>query len=312
MRVALAGSGRLAANLLRGLEAHGHELVALIADGRQTRGRARTRARWAARLLGGGVMGLAARRGLPIVYIDKMTAEELAPLRASAPDLILVGGFGIILKPPVIELPRLGCINSHSSLLPRHRGPNPFSAAILSGDTETGVTFHVIDPGIDTGDILAQERIPLTSKDTLLTVYKRTSQKAGEMIGPLLDHIEAEGVHGTPQDTALATYEKRPTAADAWLDWGAPAEVLDRKVRALSPSPLPRFTRNGHAVFVLRAKADPEPVEAAPGTVVAARPQLRIATGAGTLTIFAAFTLAPVPGLWPGFFVRFQPGDRLE
>ena len=315
MRVALAGSGQLAACLMQPILQSRHELAALVQNGRATKGFQRRLHPFLGRVFGGtiSVTGQARRRGIPIVWIDKMSPDELAPLRERAPDLLLVGGFSIILKPPILNLPRLGCVNTHSSLLPRHRGPNPFTAAILAGDEETGVTFHVMDEGIDTGDILEQRRMPIYDDDTAGNLYRRASQLAGDHIVALLDRIEREGrLKGEPQPAEGATYEKLPKPEDTFLDWIEPAEALHRKVRALYPLMRARFLFRGHVVSVLRAAYDDSPVDAPPGTVLANRPSVAIATGRGTLYIVNAYTLFPMPSRWPSFFGRPEVGEVLE
>jgi methionyl-tRNA formyltransferase len=178
MRIALAGSGLLAGKMLEAVRDSSHEVVAIIQNGRKTKG---WRRRYQTSRLGAFLyqrpwLARARREGLPIVYIDKMTENELAPLKALELDLVLVGGFSIILKKPLLELPRIGCINTHSSLLPKHRGPNPFSAVILVGESETGVTFHAMDEDIDTGGIIEQHRIPLKPTQCAVDVFRIASR----------------------------------------------------------------------------------------------------------------------------------------
>ena len=200
---------------------------------------------------------IARRHGIPLFFIDKMTEDELAPLRALDPDLILVGGFAIILKKPILDLPKLGCVNTHSSLLPKHRGPNPFAAVLLAGDTETGVTFHVMDEAIDTGDIVAQFPIPVEDNWYALDLHRATSELAGEHVVEVLDKIEAEGLHGTPQDPALATYDKKLTTEQTAIDWAQPAADIVRLIRAGYPMTMARFRYGDRVIFAHFADVDP-------------------------------------------------------
>ncbi|MBI3119520.1 MAG: methionyl-tRNA formyltransferase [Candidatus Hydrogenedentes bacterium] len=314
MRIALAGTGRLGVSLLMPLVKSSHEVVAIVQDGRRLKGLRRWAAPVAGQVLGGeqSVAGRARALGIPIVWIAKMTPEELAPLRALGIDLLLVGGFSIILKKPLLELPRVGCLNTHSSLLPRHRGPNPFYAVILAGDAESGVTFHEMEEGIDTGPIVEQVRFPMSPRDTVLTVYQRACAVAGEHVVAVVDRVARDGLHGTPQDPALANYVKKPTIDDSWLDWSRPAIELDRQVRALSPSPMPRFKYKGRIVRVGRTEFDPALVDAAPGTVVGSRVVVRVATGQGALTLRVAFCTWPVPWIWPAPWGRPVVGEVLR
>ena len=142
MRVAFAGTGLMGVQLLMAIVESSHEVVAVVQNGRKTQGLSRRLNPTAASvfLSGSNVAGAAKRLRIPIVWIDRMEAPELAPLHELAPDLLLVGGFGIILKAPLLSLPTLGCLNCHPSLLPRHRGPNPFAAVVLAGEVAgTGV-----------------------------------------------------------------------------------------------------------------------------------------------------------------------------
>lgn len=313
MRIALAGSGTLSVNMLEPLLESKHEVVAAILDGRDTKGYRRVLEPVFARYFRGAFSlgGRARKHGIPIYYIDRMTEAELAPLRALAIDVLLVGGFGVILKKPLLDLPARGCVNTHSSLLPRHRGPNPFSAAILAGDTESGVSFHWMEEGIDTGPVIAQHAIPLTGKSTMLGLYREACELAGRTVVDVMDRIEAGTAEALPQDESQASYEKKLTVAASWIDWTMSAEAIDRQVRGMSPQPYVRFHWRGRLVLVHLVSFDPAPVEAAPGTVLANRPLLKIATGEGTITLRVAFRRKPVPWLWPGAGRRPAVGEVL-
>jgi methionyl-tRNA formyltransferase len=313
MRIAIVGSGTLSVKMLQPLVASRHQVVAAILDGRETRGLRRRLAPVFARYFRGAfsLSGRAHKFGIPTFYVDTMTPEELAPLAALDIDLILVGGFSIILKRPLLDLPRIGCVNTHSSLLPRHRGPNPFSAAILAGDSESGVTFHWMDEGIDSGAILAQHPIPLDGNATMLGLYRDACNLAGQKVVALMDQIEAGTAVATPQDESQANYEKRRQVADSWIEWSSSAEAIDRQVRGMSPQPYVRFRWRKHVILVHRVTIDPAPTDAAPGTVLANRPLVKVATGHGAVTLRVAFRQKPFPWIWPGFGSRPDLGEVL-
>jgi methionyl-tRNA formyltransferase len=300
-------------SLIEPLHESQHEIVAILQDGRRTRGLRRTLDPWMARAVNSRMSpsAYALRQGLPLIWLDKMTPEELAPLAAAKPDILLVGGFGIIIKPPLLELPRIGCVNCHSSLLPKHRGPNPFAWCLLTGETRTGATFHVMDPGIDTGDILDQTAFDITKEDTTLSIYRRACDQTRMRVVDVMDQVERDGLRGTPQDATLATYEKAPTAKEALLDWRKPAEELDRIVRALMPSPAPRFQHKGQTVYVFRLYPCEKPVDAPPGVVLSRHAGVTVATGAGSVRITAAFLKRPFPWLWPAPWHAPQVGEQL-
>ncbi len=311
MRIALVGSGTLSVRMLTPLLASQHEIVAVLLDGRNTKGYRRWLGPVLARYFRGSFSlgGQAWKHNIPIHYIDRMTKEEVAPLQELNLDLILVGGFSLILKKPLLDLPAKGCLNTHSSLLPRHRGPNPFSAAILGQDEETGVTFHWMDEGIDTGDIVAQFPLALTEKSTMLGVYREACNLAGQEVVGVVDSIADGSAISVPQDVRQASYEKKPRTEDAWIDWEQSAEEIDRQVRGMSPQPCVRFLWRKCLVFVHRVNYDPTPVDAAPGTIIENRPLVKVATGKGTLTLRVAFRQKPIPWLWPGLGKRPEVGD---
>lgn len=312
MRIAIAASGRLGATVTRPLLQTRHEVVALIQDGRQTKGIWRPINRLFSYLGGAdNMLAIARRNRMRVVYIDKMTETELAPLSALNIDLLLVSGFAIILKKPLLDLPRIGCINMHSSLLPRHRGPNPFSAAIVQGDTHTGVTFHVMEEGIDTGDILDQTTFEIGPRDEMMTVYKKACEIAGKRIAEVIDYVDQHGLTGTPQDPALATYDPKLTDKDAWIDWGKSAVEIDRMVRGFSPATMPRFRFKDDTIYLAKSTPHPEPVEALPGTVISCDRAPRIATGEGSIDLNVAFCRKPIPWVWPSPLSRPITGERL-
>ncbi|MBX7256212.1 MAG: methionyl-tRNA formyltransferase [Candidatus Hydrogenedentes bacterium] len=312
MRIAVAGGGYLASQILEAVLHSNHELVALIQDARRYRGVKR----YLGPMVGAffpkrEVSGVALRKRIPIVFIDKMTEDELAPLRELKLDLILVCGFAIILKKPLLDLPAIGCVNCHSSLLPRHRGPNPFTAAILANEKETGITFHVVSEGIDTGDILKQYAFPISGTDTAGSIHRRASDLASEKMAEVLSYIEQNGLKGCPQHSENATYDKRLTPSELCIDWTCPADMIERKVRACFPFTIARTKYKGRTVYLSRVRMSSKHIEAQPGEVIENIPQLRVGTGKGVVIIEIAHTLRPIPWFWPRLLRRPQIGERL-
>lgn len=313
MRVAIAGSGGLALSAILPLLDSHHEVVAFLQNGRRTRGMQRVLNPMLSLspAASGGVVRMGWRRGIPTVWLDRMDVRELEPLRRLEPDVIVVAGFGIILKPTLLELPRLGCVNVHPSLLPRHRGPNPFVAVVLAGDRDSGVSFHQMNTGIDTGPLLAQFPFPLGPRETAATVYGKTCAAAGEHVVDVLDALERGDLTPQAQDESLATYDPRPADTARELDWNRSAACLDRQVRAFSAFSPAWFRVGRRAIHLIAAHADHRPVSAPPGTVVHVHPWLRVATGDGSLRVVHAVE-ALLPSLrWPTRWTRLRPGDRL-
>ncbi|HOZ47877.1 MAG TPA: methionyl-tRNA formyltransferase [Candidatus Hydrogenedentes bacterium] len=313
MRIAVAGSGQLATGIMDALRESSHQVVAVVLNGRVTKGVFRRILPMYMGVLGGGrtTPGYAYRAGLPVVWIDRM-AEDLEPLRAFAPDVLLVAGFSVILKRPILDLPRIGCVNVHSSLLPKHRGPNPFCWALLDGDRRAGVTFHIMDEGIDTGDIIEQVAFDIEPDDTALDVYNRASAAAADRIVEVMDRVESEGLRGTPQDPAVASYDRKLTAEDAFIDWSQPAVEIARRARAFYPMLLPRFRFRGRIVRLSRFWCDESLADAAPGTALNRRRPIRVATGRGVFVVDLAHSARPLPWLWPAPWTRPRLGEKLE
>ncbi len=176
--------------------------------------------------------------GLPVFQPEKLSLpgvfEELAALQ---PDIIVVVAFGQILRTNVLKLPRLGCVNIHSSLLPRWRGAAPIQWAILSGDQESGIsTMHLVEK-LDAGDVLLQEKTPISADDTAGTLHDRLAQIGARLIVPTLKGLDSGELKGQKQDESQITYASKLTKEMEAINPALEAVVLDRRVRALNPWP---------------------------------------------------------------------------
>lgn len=231
--------------------------------------------------------------GVPVLQPAKIrhAVDELAALRA---DVAVVVAYGQILSRAVLDAPRLGCLNIHASLLPRHRGASPIQAAIREGDAETGVTIMFMDEGLDTGDILLMDRLPVQCDDTGGTLHDKLAAMAPTSLARALDLLEQDAAPRQPQENALATYAGKLTREDGRIDWLQGADRIERTIRAYSPWPgtfclLPADAHGkSHVLKIHSSKRLPD-VEVCPagGTVLAADPRsgLIIACGAGVLEI---------------------------
>lgn len=307
MRIAIAANGRMGLGLYRALQSGPHEIVAIVRDGRQSQGLWKPLDMIAGWLAGPwSIEGRALAAGVPSVWLREQTPDELRKLEKLEPDLLLVGNFGLILKGAVLQVPRIGTINTHWSLLPAHRGPHPSTSVLLAGESRTGLTFHVVDERIDAGDILAQFPFPIGPDDTSTSLYHRACTEAEREVAGVIDGIATAGLVGAPQDLAAGSYWKRVTPQRAFLDFTRDAESLDRKVRALV-SPMARLKWRERTVYVTSARPIPD-VDAPPGTVVAVRPRPVIACGTGGLAIDAAWMAAP-PLPWGAPWASIRVGD---
>jgi methionyl-tRNA formyltransferase len=163
--------------------------------------------------------------------------QARAALQAAAPDVLVVAAYGLILPAWVLELPRLGCINIHGSLLPRWRGAAPIHRAIEAGDTQTGITIMQMDAGLDTGDMLLVEALGIAATDSTASLHDRLAALGGRLIVEALELAACGGLHRTPQPAQGVSYAHKVDKAEAAIDWRESAETIERRLRAFDPFP---------------------------------------------------------------------------
>jgi methionyl-tRNA formyltransferase len=281
LRIAFAGTPEFALPALRVLLASRHRVVGVLTQPDRPAGRGRE-------LRASPVKLLALESGLPLAQPQTLkTPEGRAELTAWAPDLLVVVAYGLILPPPVLELPRLGCVNIHGSLLPRWRGAAPIQRAILAGDAETGVTIMKLDAGLDTGPMLLERRRPIHSHDTAGDLHDALSELGAAALAEAIEGLASGTLVARPQPADGATYAPKIEKSEARLDWNATARALDAKVRAFNPWPMAETSFAGESLKVLRARIADQPAsEAAPGTLLGiADDGLRVACGEGVLAV---------------------------
>ena len=184
------------------------------------------------------VKKLATEYKIPVIQLNTLKSREAVDELANfEPDVIIVAAFGYILPPEVLSLPKFGCLNVHPSLLPRHRGSSPVAASLLYGDRFTGVTIMLMDAGMDSGPILAQQKVDISSKDTSGTLTLKLARVGTEFLIDMLPHWLAGKLKPQPQDESQATYSKLMRKKDAEIDWHLSAVELCQKVRAYNPWP---------------------------------------------------------------------------
>jgi methionyl-tRNA formyltransferase len=247
------GSPGFAVPSLEGLLNAGHEVVLVLAQPDRPAGRGR-------QPTPPPVAAFARERGLPLFQPPSLKPPEaFQRVREVAPDVIVVAAYGLILRREVLELPPLGCLNVHASLLPRHRGAAPISAAILAGDAETGICLMQMEVGLDTGPVLASASTPISSTDDTPTLTDRLALLGRDLLIDALPRWAAGELVPTSQDDSLATYAPKITREDARLDWSLSAAELDRRVRAYRGWPDAFTTWQGKQLKVLAAQPDPSP-----------------------------------------------------
>lgn len=218
-------------------------------------------------------------------YPDDAAAAREA-IEAAQADAMVVAAYGLILPQWVLDTPRLGCLNIHASLLPRWRGAAPIHRAIEAGDAQSGVTIMQMDAGLDTGDMLLVERLPIRGDDTTGSLHDRLAVLGGRLIVEALEIAACGGLTAQKQPTEGVTYAHKIDKAEAAIDWTVPAEALARRVRAFNPVPGAATALAGEAIKVWAAHADTVSTPGVPGEVLAADADgIRVATGDGVLVL---------------------------
>jgi methionyl-tRNA formyltransferase len=198
-----------------------------------------------------------------------------------------VAAYGLILPQWVLELPRLGCLNIHASLLPRWRGAAPIHRAIEAGDRETGVTIMQMDAGLDTGAMLLAERLSIAADDTTATLHDKLAALGGRLVVEALELAACGGLRPVPQPAEGVSYAHKIEKAEAAVDWSQPADAIARRIRAFDPFPGATAQVGGETVKLWRAAAVMQGRgSAAPGTIVAIDAHgIGVACGEGRLEI---------------------------
>jgi len=281
LRIAFAGTPQFALPALQALLKSRHQVVGVLTQPDRPAGRGQ-------QMRASPVKLLALDAQLPLAQPPTLkTPESRAELTQWAADVLVVVAYGLILPPPVLALPRLGCVNIHGSLLPRWRGAAPIQRAILAGDAETGVTIMQLDAGLDTGPMLLERARPIGSQDTAGDLHDALSELGAGALLEALDGLAAGTLEPRAQPAEGVSYAPKIEKSESPLDWSVSAIHLDRKIRAFNPWPVAETRFAGESLRVLRARIS-EPVGAhdAPGTLLGiAEDGLRVACGEGVLAV---------------------------
>ncbi|MGI4939325.1 MAG: methionyl-tRNA formyltransferase [Janthinobacterium lividum] len=257
LRLAFMGSPDFAVPALHALQGAGHEIAAVYCQPPRPAGRGN-------RLTPCPVHAAAVLLGLPVRTPERLrrSHDEQAAFAALNLDAAVVAAYGLILPQPMLDAPRRGCLNIHASLLPRWRGAGPIQAAVLAGDDETGVTIMQMDAGLDTGPMLLREAVPIGPRTTAAELHDTLGAMGARLILQALANLPAP----LPQPAEGATYAPKLTRADGRLNWTAPADVLGRQVRGLTPWPGTWAMLGDEVLKVLDAAS--EAGSGPPGTVL--------------------------------------------
>ncbi len=286
MRLVFMGTPQLAVPVLKSLLAAGHQTAAVYTQPDRPAGRGR-------QLAASPVKLAALENGLAVVEPKSLkNGEEQQRLASFQPEAIVVAAYAKLLPKAVLQIPRLGCINVHPSLLPRHRGAAPIPATIQAGDGFGGVSIMLMDEGLDTGPLLAQAQIPVSDFDTTGSLSEKLSIISGQMLNEVLVRWPRGEIEPRPQDDSLASYSSLISKADGEIDWTRPAEEIWRRVRALQPWPSAFSHWQGKLLKITEALTLPSDGKAPPGQVAELpgnpKAAFGIATGLGVLGIARA------------------------
>ncbi len=280
LQLAFAGTPALAATILQTLiDNTAHDIVVVYTQPDRPSGRGR-------KLHESEVKRLATARQLDIR--QPASAADIDPAgQLSNVDVLIVAAYGMILPAALLTQPRLGCINVHTSLLPRWRGAAPIQRSIQAGDTETGISIMQMDTGLDTGDILLQQSCPIHSDDTAGTLHDRLAILGGKCLLETLNRILTGDIHPLKQDDRQSTYARKLSKAEALIDWSKPAIEVQRMIRAFNPAPVAHTELNGIKMRIWDADIlDKAHESQAPGSVIACRPDgIIVTTGTQLLCI---------------------------
>ena len=230
----------------------------------------------------------ALERGVPVYQFERLRKQEgLDRLRELAPDIVVTAAFGQILSKKLLEVPKMGTVNVHASLLPRHRGAAPINWCIVMGEKKTGVTTMLTDAGLDTGDMLLARETDIGELETAGELSERLAQIGAELLIETLDRYVTGELTAIPQDAEAATYEPMLEKEMGRIDWQRPAADIACQVRGLNPWPCAFTTLDGGALKIYLARPVSREGEAQPGEVIAsgAKEGLIVACGDGALEI---------------------------
>jgi len=300
-RIVFAGTPEFAQESLRALVLSGNAPVAVLTQPDRPAGRGK-------RLSASAVKQYALEQGIevlqPVTLRDDRVQQQLLDLHA---DLMVVAAYGLLLPQAVLDIPRLGCVNVHASLLPRWRGAAPVQAAILAGDTHTGISLMAMTAGLDCGPVYAQQELEIAADETAGELQRRLAKAGSALLTEQLAALLAGKLDAREQNEEQASYAPKIASADAQLDWQQAAQTLQRQVRAYNPVPGAWFMLGAERIKCWRARCRGAS-QAPAGTVVAAGTDgIVIACGVDSLCL----QTLQRPGKRPVSAAEFSSGQRL-
>lgn len=280
LRIIFAGTPDFAARHLDALLSSEHQIVGVFTQPDRPAGRGK-------KLMPSPVKVLAETHNIPVFQPASLRQAENQQLVADLnADVMVVVAYGLILPKAVLDMPRLGCINVHGSLLPRWRGAAPIQRSLWAGDTETGVTIMQMDVGLDTGAMLYKLACNIEAEDTSAALYDKLAGLGPQGLLETLQQIASGSTQPEIQDDSLATYAEKLSKEEARINWSLSAEQLERCIRAFNPWPMSWLEIDSQPLKIWSASVIAAPTDAQPGTILSVSKQgIQVATGDGILNL---------------------------
>jgi methionyl-tRNA formyltransferase len=308
LKVLFLGTSEFSCPSLEAVLESAHEVIGVVTQPDRPKGRGQ-------KFAPSPLKSLAVAKNLPVFQPERVRDHSsLEVLKSLHPDLMVVVAYGQILSPAVLAIPPRGCVNVHASLLPKFRGAAPIARAILAGETRTGVTTMLMDPGMDTGPILLTAETSVEESDTQGTLHDRLARMGARLLGQTIEGWEKGTLPPIPQDPSLATYAPKIQKEEGRINWQTPARHLFNLVRAFDPWPGAFTVWAGRILKLFQPRPLEEEAKEAPGTVAqTSAAGLRVATSDGYLLI-RELQLENRPRMGVSEFLRgypLKPGVRL-
>jgi len=274
LQIVFMGTPEFAVPTLEALHRNGQAIPLVVTQPDRPRGRGRKTAP-------PPVKAAAARLGLTVEQPASIRTDDFAAtLKSVEPDLFVVVALGQILNRELLDIPRLGAINVHASLLPKYRGAAPIQWALINAEKETGITTMLMDVGLDTGAILLSAKTAITGTDTAQTLHDRLSALGADLLVETIDRLISDTLEPTPQDHDKASWAPLLKKNDGRIDWRQPAAAIDTFIRGMTPWPGAFTFMGDKRLKIFAARPAPLPAPAPPGTVIKCfSDELRVATG---------------------------------
>jgi methionyl-tRNA formyltransferase len=302
MRLVFLGTPEFAVPTLERIVETGHEVLTVVTQPDRPKGRGRQTA-------APPVKQAALRLGLPVYQPQRVRRPEAVEyLRALAPEIMVVVGYGQIIPQNIINIPPRGIVNVHASLLPKYRGAAPIQWAIVTGESVTGVTTMQIDAGLDTGDMLMTAQTEIGPEENALELSGRLAAMGAHLLVETLDRLTTGELTAVKQDCAQASYAPILKREDGWIDWSLPAQAIHNRVRGLQPWPGAYTQFYGQTLHIWKSRLGsavlfPKP----PGSIVSVKPLL-VNCGSGALELLEV----QLAGRKRIFAADFANGQRLN